>query len=336
MENAILKSAAERAEHLSQALFWYKKSLNQNDEFKKNFLLLNNELVACARENHSSKHVFFIAVGKSAQVAQLAVSMLVSVGILARFVHPTEAYHGDLGVVGKGDTVIIISNNGKSAELLQLLEGLQERQVVLFAITSKQDSPLAKAAQHILLIPPVDEMCPLTQAPITSTVTSLALCQLLVAATVEFRNYSIEQYAKNHPGGAIGKRIFLKADSLMIRGKDLPLVEHNSLFQHVVSVFTKFSKAAVLVVDGERFLGLIAEKDLRKAMEKYGPRVFELNAAEIMNPHPTIVPPGLLAIEALQIMNSKTPSFNILPVVDKNGYAVGLLRMLDFIAAGVC
>ena len=104
----------------------------------------------------------------------------------------------------------------------------------------------------------------------------------------------------------------------------------------LLSFFTKFSKAAVLVVDGERFLGLIAERDLRKAMEKYGPRVFELNAHEIMNANPTTVAPGLLAMEALQIMNSKTPSFNVLPVVDKDGRALGLLRMLDLIAAGVC
>lgn len=336
MVNSILENAAIRAEHFSKSLIWYNRALNDNEQFKKKFLLIINELVACARANNLTKQVFFIAVGKSAQVAKLAVSMLVSVGIVARFVHPTEAYHGDLGVVGKEDTVILISNNGRSSELLQLLPGLQERNVTIFVLTSKEDSPLAKSANHVLLIPPFEEMCPLTQAPITSTVTSLALCQLFVAATVEARNYPIEEYARNHPGGAIGKRIFLKADTLMIQGKDLPLVETTDLFTSVVSTFTKYSKAAVLVVENSKFLGLISEKDLRQAMEKYGANVFKLKAFEFMNKNPTMIEPGLLAVDVLRIMNSKNPPFNLLPVVDKEGNAVGIVRMLDFIAAGVC
>ncbi len=335
MVNLILENAAKRAEHFSNSLLWYNKTLINNKHFQKDFLLIIDELINCARAKNSTKQVFFIAVGKSAQIAQLAVSMLVSVGIVARFVHPTEAYHGDLGVVGKEDTVILISNNGKSSELLQLLPGLQERNVTIFVLTSKEDSPLAKSAKHVLLIPPFEEMCPLTQAPITSTITSLALCQLFVAATVEARNYPIEEYAKNHPGGAIGKRIFLKADTLMIQGKDLPLVGKNDLFQSVVSTFTKHSKAAVLVAENDKFLGLISEKDLRKAMEKYGAIVFTLKASEFMNKNPTVIEPGLLAVEALRIMNSKNPAFNLLPVVDKEGNAVGIVRMLDFIAAGV-
>ncbi|APJ03215.1 SIS domain-containing protein [Silvanigrella aquatica] len=335
MLDSILENAVKRAEHFSQALLWYKDNLSHNENYRKNFNSLLNELNACARSNNATKQVFFIAVGKSAQVAQLAVSMLVSVGIVARFVHPTEAFHGDLGVVGKNDTVILISNNGRSSELLQLLPGLQERNVTTYVLTSKDDSPLANAAHHLLLIPPFEEMCPLTQAPITSTITSLALCQLLVAATVESREYPIEEYARNHPGGAIGKRIFLKADSLMIQGNDLPLVNKRAPFQSVVSTFTKYSKAAVLVVEEQKFLGLIAEKDLRFAMEKYGASVFELTASDIMNKNPTTIEPGLLAADVLRLMSEKSPPFNLLPVVDKAGNAVGIVRMLDFVAAGV-
>ena len=335
MINSVIENAVKRSEHFSQALLWYNNTLKTNIPFQKNFLLLTDELVACARANSSLKQVFFIAVGKSAQVAQLAVSMLVSVGIVARFVHPTEAFHGDLGVVGKEDTVILISNNGKSSELLQLLPGLQERKVKIFALTSKEDSPIAKSSNHVLLIPPFDEMCPLSQAPITSTVTALALCQLLVAATVEVRNFPIEEYAKNHPGGAIGKRIFLKADNLMIQGNDLPLVAKDDLFKSVISVFTKYSKAAVLVVENKKFLGLISEKDLRQAMEKQGAHVFELKACEFMNKNPTVIQPGMLAIDVLKIMCSKNPPFNLMPVVDKDGNAVGIVRMLDFVSAGV-
>lgn len=335
MSEPIIDSAIDRVEHIALAINWYKTALQEDAQFQASFQLLAEELNACARANQSAKQVFFIAVGKSAQVAQLAVSMLVSVGIVARFVHPTEAFHGDLGVVGKEDSVVLISNNGKSNELLQLFPGLQERSVKIFALTSKPDSPMAKSAHHVLFIPPFDEKCPLSQAPITSTITSLTLCQLLVAATVEMRNFPIEEYAKNHPGGAIGKRIFLKADSLMVQGADLPLVNQNESFKSVISIFTKYSKAAVLVVEGNKFLGLISEKDLRIAMEKNGAGVFSLKAHEFMNPKPTVIAPGLLAIEAYKIMCSKNPPFNLLPVVNSNGEAVGILRMLDFITAGI-
>ncbi|WGL59227.1 KpsF/GutQ family sugar-phosphate isomerase [Pigmentibacter sp. JX0631] len=335
MLEPMIKSAIERTEHFSQAISWYKTAFQENDDFNQTFQTLANELVACSRLNTSLKQVFFVAVGKSAQVAQLAVSMLVSVGIVARFVHPTEAFHGDLGVVGKQDTVVLISNNGKSSELLQLIPGLQDREVKIFVLTSKADSPLAKIAKHVLFIPPFEEKCPLSQAPITSSITSLALCQLLVAATVELRNFPIEEYAKNHPGGAIGKRIFLKADTLMIQGEDLPLVHKDESFKTVISIFTKFSKAAVLVVEGKKFLGLISEKDLRTAMEKFGAQVFELKANEFMNKNPTVISPGMLAVDAYKKMCSKNPPFNLLPVVDEEGNAVGMLRMLDFISAGI-
>ncbi|KAB8031931.1 SIS domain-containing protein [Fluviispira multicolorata] len=335
MHNVIIENAMKRAEHISSAIHWYAQSLNENETYNKNFMQLVNELVQCATVEKANKQVFFIAVGKSALVAQLAVSMLVSVGVLARFVHPTEALHGDLGVVGKKDTVVLISNNGRSAELLQLLPGLDDRNVSTYALTSKEDSPLAKLTQYLLPIPSVEEFCPLSQAPITSTVTSLALCQLLVAATVEMRNYPIDDYARNHPGGAIGKRIFLKADSLMIQGDELPIVTENDSFQAVISTFTKFSKAAVLVLEKGKFLGLISEKDLRKAMENFGPKVFELTANDIMNKNPTSVRPGLLALEVFQLMNSKNPPFNLLPVIDSDGNGIGIVRFLDFVSAGV-
>ncbi|BBH52486.1 KpsF/GutQ family sugar-phosphate isomerase [Fluviispira sanaruensis] len=335
MQNCIIENAVKRAEHISSAVNWYALAMKENEEFKRNFLQLIDELVQCSTIEKSNKQVFFIAVGKSAQVAQLAVSMLVSVGVLARFVHPTEALHGDLGVVGQKDIVVLISNNGRSSELLQLIPGLEDRNVKIFAMTSKEDSPLAKLAQYLLLIPPFEEYCPLAQAPITSTVTSLALCQLLVAATVEMRNYPIDDYARNHPGGAIGKRIFLKADNLMIQGNELPIVYPSDSFQTVVSTFTQYSKAAVLVLEQQKFLGLITEKDLRQAMEKYGPKVFECSALDIMNKNPTSVRPGLLAVEVFQLMNSKHPPFNLLPVIDSEGNGVGLVRLLDFVTAGV-
>lgn len=334
-EIQLLEKAIVRSEHFSKALYWYTDTLKNNPSFRKEFLNLVHHFVQCSRSLAANKQVFFIAVGKSAQVASLLSSMLISVGILARFVHPTEAFHGDLGVIGKNDIVVLISNNGKSTELLQLLPGLHDRGVTIFAITSKPNSALAIACTHTLQISPFDEMCPLAQAPITSTITTLALGQLIVAATIEERNFSIEEYAKNHPGGAIGKRIFLKVDDLMLKEENLPHISPQAYFLEVVSSFTKFSKAALLVVENNKFLGLISEKDLRTSMEKYHKNVFDLKAQDIMNTKPTIIKPGILAIDVKNLMTDKTPPFNILPVVDEQGNAVGLIRLLDLVAAGL-
>lgn len=332
---AILHKAIARSEHFSKALLWYEDALKNKISFQNDFFTLLNCLVECSHTSTISSTVFFIAVGKSAQVASLLSSMFISVGILARFVHPTEAFHGDLGVIGTKDLVVLISNSGKSSELLQLLPGLQERGVKTFAITSQPTSALALACLHTLQIAPFDEMCPLSQAPITSTITTLALGQLLVAATIEKRNFSVQEYAKNHPGGAIGKRIFLKVDDLMLKDELLPQIGPNVQFLDVVSCFTRFSKAALLVVENKKFLGLISEKDLRTSMEKYKKNVFDLKAQDIMNKKPTTIQPGILAIEVKEMMAGRNPPFNILPVVDEQGNAVGLIRLLDLIAAGL-
>lgn len=209
--HSLIKSAYQRIEHFQYALSFYQKYLEEDSLFQKNFLQLLNEIVSTDRSNtdgSSCKQVFFIAVGKSAGVARIATSMFVSVGLPIQFIHPTEAFHGDFGIVSSGDVIIFISNNGNSSELLQLIPGLQDRNAVIYTITSKPDSPLGRASQFVLPLPPVEEKCPLYQSPITSTLTSLALCQLLVAASVEKRNFSLENYAKNHPGGSIGKKFF--------------------------------------------------------------------------------------------------------------------------------
>lgn len=331
----IIQNAIARSYHFSHAIAWFEKKLKQDSLFQKQFESLSTELSKCVAKGKGTKNVFFIAVGKSAQIAQLTTSMLASVGVCTRFIHATEAFHGDLGFIGKHDVVVLISNNGASNEILQLLPILKTRQVKIYALTSKETSPLAKSADHTLPIPAVSEMCPVSQAPLTSTLTTLALCQLLVAATMELRRFPLEEYAQNHPGGAIGKRIFLKVEDLMHQGEHLPTIKKSALFQEIISTFTRFSKAALLVVEKKKLLGLITEKDLRKSMEKYGEKAFKLKAQDLMNLKPTTIQPEVLAVDAMQMMTEKNPPFNLLPVVDKKGSAVGLIHIHDLIAAGI-
>ena len=331
----IISSALSRSEHFSSALLQYKTSLATDEKFQNTFWQLTEDIVSCAlQQNKNIKQLFFCAVGKSAQVASLATNMLISVGILARFIHPTEAFHGDLGVINENDIIVFISNNGNSSELLQLIPGLKQRLVKSYTITAKPNSPLAKQTNFVLQLPVAEEFCPLKQAPITSTLTSLALCQLLVASCIEARNFTLEDYAKNHPGGSIGKRIFLKVDDLMVKGNLLPIIAPEESFQKVISSLTHFSKGALIVQEHDKLLGLITEKDLRTAMEKFGVNVFDKKAKDIMNTKPLTFSSGSLAADVFTFMTQKKPHLNVLPIVNQEGKAEGMIHIQDLISAG--
>jgi arabinose-5-phosphate isomerase len=330
---------------MSRSIEQFESQLKNSDSFRTAFLAVVDLVCQCripnAAEDSSSgrlqiQTLHFAAVGKSGGVAQVLVSMLASVGINARFLHPTEALHGDLGSVVAGDPVILISNNGRSAELLAVAPLLRERGCRLVIVTSRLDSPLAQLSQLVLSLPTHGEACPLNQAPLTSTVATLALGQLLVAASMEHRLFNLSSYARNHPGGAIGKRIFVRVDDLMVCGNFLPFIGPEAKFKDVISRMTEYALGALIVVDHEnRILGFVAERDLRTAMEAHGPAVFDCLVTEIMNPRPITLASGTLAVEALQMMESRPRPLNAVPIVNQDNKAVGLLRLHDLVAAGI-
>lgn len=336
----IIISASQRAEHFAQSISWYANALRANEEFRQVF----TTLVGCLAESettspgnlpHARRQVHFIALGKSGGVAQLATNMFVSVGVLARYLHPGEAFHGDLGAVCEHDTVVCISNQGGTSEILQLLPKLRERSCRIFAITSRPDSPLAKNSDYTLPIAPFDEACPLQQAPITSTVSTLALCQLLVAASIEHREYAVALYARNHPGGSIGKRIYVKVSDVMIAHDKLPLAQPSQTFSECVSMLTKFATSVLLIEKNNTLQGIISEKDIRVAMEKHGAAVFNKVAADLMNSNPITIEGDMLAVDALKLMRDRPRPLNFLPIVAENGAIVGLVRLHDLVNAGI-
>ena len=345
MERDLLSSASERALHMSRAIEALHVQLKSSESFRDSFTHTTQLLCECRTADEqrrtglqraSGRTLHFVAVGKSGGVAQVLVAMLASVGINARFLHPTEALHGDLGSVHSGDPVLLISNNGRSAEVLAVIPLLKERDCNLITVTSRPDSPLAQSCERALHLPSVPELCPLNQAPLTSTVSTLALGQLLVAASMEQRLFDLDSYARNHPGGAIGKRIFVRVDDLMVCGAYLPRISSTATFKEVVSRMTECAMGALVVVDEKDHMqGLIAERDLRSAMEQHGPQVFAHSAHELMNVSPVTVAPGTLAVEALQVMESRARPLNGVPVVDENGRAIGFLRLHDLVSAGI-
>lgn len=340
-ESEILSSASRRALHMSQTLGQLNDQLLNSDDFQKAFnraveLVCGCRIPQAGSSNAPAQTLHFVAVGKSGGVAQVLVTMLASVGIQARFLHPTEALHGDLGSVVAQDPIVLISNNGRSAELLAVVPLLKDRGCKLVAMTSRLDSPLAQCVDVVLQLPVQGEACPLNQAPLTSTVATLALGQLMVAASMEKRLYDVSSYAKNHPGGAIGKRIFVRVDDLMVTGKYLPRISSSAEFKQCISRMTECALGALLVVDEyDHMLGFIAERDLRAAMEARGPAVFDAKVAEIMNSNPITLKAGTLAVEALQMMENRPRPLNAVPVVDDSGKVLGLLRLHDLVSAGI-
>lgn len=333
--------ACARLDNLNHALQWVATNLRTDLAYREAFqavveLLAERRHTArgySATKAHSQVHLS--AIGKSGDVARLLVSMLTSVGIRASFLHPTEALHGDLGLVGPDDAVIFFSYRGESSELLELAPLIKQRCDVSVAVTAFSEAPLATLADRVLRLPIVKEMSAHDHAPITSTVVTLALGQLLVAATMDDDRLDLESYALNHPGGAIGKRIFVKVDDLMSPPGSLPLVAPDATFQEVVSVMTERALGVAIVVSNNTLAGIITEKDLREAMKAHGPKIFAALAAEYMNRTPLTTSPGTLAADALRFMESRPRPLNLLPVVTPDGRISGLIRLHDLMRAGI-
>ena len=317
-----------RLDHFAQCL----------DSFKKNPLFAKalKEAVKRIKKAKSTQHqIIIMGVGKSGILAHLFSSLLVSIGVVSRFIHPVEALHGDLGSVNKGDIVVLLSNNGSSPELVSLMPFLRALKVSLIVITTNELSPLLgdEGSLHLPL-PKLAESSKIPQVPITSPISTLVACQLIVGALVDGNCIHIDDYARHHPGGMIGKQISLKVKDLMLPLAKIPCVEPQLEFLDLVKDFTKGSLGAVFVMKGQKFLGLISEKDLRVSIEKQKQDVFKTKALDIMNKKPTMVASHILAKDALDLMTSVAKQANFLPVKE-GAKVVGLLRLREFISHGL-
>ena len=267
-------------------------------------------------------------VGKSGHVGRKIAATLASTGTPAFFVHASEASHGDLGMITKGDAVLAISNSGEAAELHDILSYAKRFDIPIVAITSKDASTLAKSATVALILPAVPEACPMGLAPTTSTTMTLALGDALAVALLERHGFTTDDYKVFHPGGQLGRKLYKVAD-LMHAGDELPLVKPAAPMSDVVLVMTKktFGVAGV-VDDAGRLVGIVTDGDLRRHI---GGDLFKLKAADVMTKAPKFTGPNILAAEAMRRMNDW--KITSVFVVD-NEKPVGILRMHDILRAG--
>jgi arabinose-5-phosphate isomerase len=273
--------------------------------------------------------IIVTGIGKSGHVGQKLAATFASTGSPAFFVHPSEASHGDLGMIAPEDAIVALSWSGESAELGNILTYSRRFKVPLIAITSKAESTLGKQSDVVLELPRSKEACPHGLAPTTSTTMQLALGDCLAIALLEHQGFTAHQFKVFHPGGSLGASLKFVAD-LMHTGAHLPLVGENALMSAALVTMTQKSFGCLGVTDAKgRLVGVITDGDLRRHM---GADLLTARTGDIMTRKPKSVFPDMLASAALEALNSSR--ITALFVVDK-GKPVGIVHVHDLLRAGV-
>jgi arabinose-5-phosphate isomerase len=290
---------------------------------------LDGHFAAAAQLILESKgRLLLSGMGKSGHIARKIAATFSSTGTPSYFIHPSEASHGDLGMITPQDVLMLLSNSGETVELRDIILHAKRFSIPLIAIVRRRTSMLVEAATLALVLPDVAEASPV-EAPTTSTTMMLALGDALAVSVLEQRGFGKEDFHLLHPGGKLGK-IFIRVQDLMHKGAALPLVAEEARMHEVLLEMTAKSFGCAGVIDEQgKLLGIITDGDLRRHM---APSLLERRAREIMTKNPIAVPPQLLAAEALQIMNARAIT-NIFVV--EEGKPAGILHVHDCLRAGI-
>lgn len=276
--------------------------------------------------------VVVTGIGKSGHVARKIAATFASTGTPSFFVHPAEASHGDLGMVTDGDIVLALSNSGEADELVSLLPAFKRLAITLIAMTGRPGSSLAKHADIVLDAAVDQEACPLNLAPTASTTAQMALGDALAVALLDARGFREEDFARSHPGGALGRKLLTHVHDLMRTGDALPLVTREMPFTEMMHVMTRKGLGAAVVMDGARPAGIFTDGDLRRLIER-GVELRTLLAGDAMHPKPRCIRDDALAVEAAELMEQHR--ITLVLAVDAAGELVGALSINDLMRAKV-
>jgi len=269
-------------------------------------------------------------IGKSGKIANKIAASFSSTGTPATYLHPTEGLHGDLGFISSKDVILALSYTGNTEELIRVLPAFQALKTPVVSITGNLKSKLAEYSDVVLDASVALEACPHNLAPTTSTTLALAIGDALVVAMMKLRGFDAESFARNHPGGSLGRRLNLTVKDCMQKGDAIGLVTEDTTMDQVVIVSTQKRLGAVLVVRDKKLLGIITDGDIRKALS-HRERFFHLRAAEVMTKNPVTATEEMAARDALALMENRTSQISVLPVVDASGNWIGLIRLHDLL-----
>jgi arabinose-5-phosphate isomerase len=319
-QKLILKTARRTLEIEAETLLRLQNSLDDS------FVAVTEQIF------HSSGRVIVTGIGKSALVAQKIVATLNSTGTPASFLHAADAIHGDLGMVRQEDIVLCLSKSGETPEIRVLVPLLRYRGNLLIAMVSRRDTFLAKNADFILFTPVDQEAEPNNLAPTASTAAQMALGDALASALLALRGFSPMDFAQSHPGGALGKQLYLRVQDLYPLNEKPMVAPSDSLQATILEMTTKRLGATAVVTEDGRILGVVTDGDLRRMLEK-GSDINRLRAEDIMSPHPKTTAPETLAVNALNLM--RRYSITQLLVADAAGCYLGVVHLHDIVREGI-
>lgn len=293
---------------------------------------IDNDFEDCVREILQSKgRVVITGIGKSAIIANKIVATMNSTGTPALFMHAADAIHGDLGMIQGDDIVICLSKSGNTPEIKVLVPLLKRRGSKLVALVSNSSSYLAEHADYVLNATISEEACPNNLAPTTSTTAHLAMGDALAVCLLELRNFSSEDFAKYHPGGSLGKQLYLKVEDI-ISNNQVPLVAPNTPLKDVILEISSKRLGATAVVDKENnLLGIVTDGDLRRMLQKES-NIGAIKAEDIMTRNPKKIDKGEFAVKALQLMQENNISQL---VVNDGSHVVGFIHLHDLLKEGI-
>lgn len=275
--------------------------------------------------------VIVSGMGKSGHIARKIAATLASTGTPAQFVHPAEASHGDLGMLVRGDVVMMLSNSGETPELADMIAHTRRFGIPLIGVAAKAESTLLRQADVAILLPKAQEACGTGVVPTTSTTMTLALGDALAVALMEHRQFTPQDFRQFHPGGKLGARLSKVAD-LMHRGEEMPMVPETSPMGEALLVMSRKGFGVVGVTDAAgRLAGIITDGDLRRNLTG----LLDRTAGEVMTHNPKTIAPGALAEEAVAIMDARKITCLFAVPEEGDGKAVGILNIHDCLRAGV-
>ncbi|MDB2351299.1 KpsF/GutQ family sugar-phosphate isomerase [Candidatus Marinimicrobia bacterium] len=247
--------------------------------------------------------LIILGMGKSGLISQKIASTMASTGTPAHFVHPADAFHGDLGMITKEDVVLMVSNSGETHELLEIIPSLKRKAVPTISMVGKENSTLFKNTDYALDTSVEKEACTLDLAPTASTTATLAMGDALAVALLESRGFNAQDFAELHPGGSLGKKLLLKVDQLIHKDNEIPFVHRNTSLKDALLTISEKGLGITGVLDEkDNLIGIITDGDIRRGIEKSGNNIFDKTAEDFMSLNPKTISTDTLAITALETM----------------------------------
>lgn len=297
------------------------------DSLNKDFIDVINAIINCRGK------VIITGMGKPGHIGRKIAATMASLGTASFFLHPAEALHGDLGMIGKEDVVIAISYSGESEEVTRLLSNIKAIGATLIGISGNANSTLIKHSDISQVFTKFEEACYMGLAPTSSTTASLVYGDALAVVASKVYGFNENNYGLYHPAGSLGKKLFIKVKDIMTNGVSNAIVQEGETLKNAIIEMGKKGLGMITIIDVKKsVVGVVTDGDLRRQLEK-GVDVYSLNVTSIMSKTPTIVDEEMMAIEALQILKQK--NISSAPVVDSNKMATGTIRLQDILNAGI-